>query len=344
MKKRKKEKEHITMNYLGVNKMEPLITVIVPVYNVEGYLEKCVDSILDQTYYNMEILLVDDGSTDMSGIICDQYSNMDGRIHVIHKENGGLSDARNVGIQHMNGEYVVFIDSDDSIKKNYIHYLYNLLVRNNADIAICDFEYIKENGSLINSPKNTGEILNYSQEEVLAELLNGKRINTSAGMKLYKSCMFSDIRYPIGKLYEDIGTTYKLFLKANHFVYGDEALYVYLCRKGSITKNVFSEKKLDGIYFIEEMCKCIQNVYPALRDLCDCRVYKQYITMYLDMKNYRYPNKEIEMKLFSKIKNTKLTMCDGRTKLYYKFSHMGKKPFDLLCMLENKIQKVRKKV
>lgn len=332
------------MNFSGLNIMEPLITVIVPVYNVEGYLKNCVDSILNQTYNNIEILLVDDGSTDKSGIICDQYSRVDKRIHVIHKNNGGLSDARNVGIQHMNGEYVVFVDSDDSIKENYIYYLHYLLVMNNADISICNFEYIRENGSLINSPQNTGIILNYSQEEALAELLNGKKINTSASMKLYKSYLFSDIRYPIGKLYEDIGTTYKLFLKANRFVYGDEALYIYLCRKGSITKSVFSEKKLDGVYFTEEMCKCIQDAYPALSDLCDYRLFKQYITMYIDMKSYRHSNKEMEIKLFSLIKNTELKICNGKMKLYYKFSHLGKISFDLLCMLENLIQKIRKKV
>lgn len=342
--KKIKGKKRIIMSYSRVNEMRPLITVIVPVYNVERYLKKCVDSILEQTYSNIEILLVDDGSTDSSGIICDKYSTLDNRIQVFHKKNGGLSDARNVGIQHMNGEYVVFIDSDDTIKNNYIEYLYNLLEKNNADIAMCNFEYIREDGTLINNPQNTGEVLNYSQKDALSELLNGKRINTSASMKLYKSILFSDVRYPVGKLYEDIGTTYKLFLKTDHFVYGDNALYVYLCRKGSITKNVFSEKKLDGIYFTEEMCKYIQNVHPSLKNLCDCRVYKQYITMYLDMKNYKYSNKEIEIKLFSKIKNTELTSCDGRIKLYYTVSHIGKKPFDLLCNLENRIQKVRKKV
>ena len=127
-------------------RQDELISVIVPVYNVEKYIDKCIKSIISQDYTNLEIWLVDDGSTDSSGEVCDKYAESDQRIIVIHKDNGGLSDARNVALDRMQGKYVLFIDSDDYIEKNYISYLYMLLKDYQSDISICNFKYVNEKG------------------------------------------------------------------------------------------------------------------------------------------------------------------------------------------------------
>ena len=256
---------------------DELISVIVPVYNVEKYLDKCIKSIINQDYINLEIWLIDDGSTDSSGEICNKYAEKDHRITVIHKENGGLSDARNVALDQMQGKYVLFIDSDDYIEKKYISYLHMLLKDYQCDISVCNFKYVNEKGKMINKPKDTGEIIQYSRKEAIEKILQGKEINTSASMKLYRSELFKNIRYPKGRLYEDIATTYKTILRVDRVVYGDYSGYVYLCRGGSITKREFTEERLDSIYNMEEMCSNIMKVYPD----------RQVISMDYPSKNVR---------------------------------------------------------
>ena len=322
----------------------PLISVIVPVYNVEKYLDKCIKSIINQTYRRLEILLVDDGSTDTSGEICDVYALKDSRIRVIHKENGGLSDARNIAIDIMTGEYVVYIDSDDYIESGYISYLYGLIIENCADISICNFKYINEAGKLINKPENTGQISKYSAKEALFLMLDGRVINTSASMKLYKSTLFEDVRYPKGKLYEDIATTYKTFLKAQTIVYGDKALYIYLCRYGSITKQKFTKKRLDAIYNMEIMCNDIMKTYSDLSDKCQARLFLQYVSFFSALKDSE-PNRMLELELFKKIRD--LRGCSSFTrkqKVYAFFSGLGQPYFDILVKSENKIQNFRRKL
>lgn len=156
-------------------RQDELISVIVPVYNVEKYIDKCIKSIISQDYTNLEIWLVDDGSTDSSGEVCDKYAESDQRIIVIHKDNGGLSDARNVALDRMQGKYVLFIDSDDYIEKNYISYLYMLLKDYQSDISICNFKYVNEKGQILNNPEDTGKIVQYSKEEALDKILQGKK-------------------------------------------------------------------------------------------------------------------------------------------------------------------------
>ena len=172
------------------------ISVIVPVYNVEKYLEKCIDSILSQTFKNFEIILVDDGSTDSCGIICDEYERLDNRVKVIHKINGGLSSARNSGLEIASGEYVAFVDSDDWIDKNMYQELYNEAKKNNADIVQCKFIKAKdENVSIYNNEFNEVEVI--GNLDALCNLYNERCIETVVTWnKLYKRYLFNDIVFP----------------------------------------------------------------------------------------------------------------------------------------------------
>ena len=245
---------------------DELISIVVPVYNVENYLKKCISSILEQTYKKFELILVDDGSTDDSGKICDEIKKMDNRIEVIHKKNGGLSDARNAGIDIARGKYITFIDSDDYIEIDYIEYLYNLIKMNNAMISVCAYYVITENGYKINSAKGYGsEVLN--KIDAYKRMLNEEGFSVSAWAKMYLKSLFDDIRYPFGRLNEDNGTTYKLIDQVEKIAFGADPKYYYLKRTGSIMLSGFKLKKMDMIVLTDEMCDFLDNKYPALKDV-----------------------------------------------------------------------------
>ena len=215
--------------------MNKVICVIVPVYNVEQYLDQCINSILEQTYKNLEIILVDDGSTDKSGIMCDQYAKIDNRIKVIHKNNGGLSDARNAGMKVATGDYIAFVDSDDFISTDMYKVLAELIEQNDADIAIanwCGFY----NGKEV-SKERTGKILIFEEMETLEFLIYGKnnyKISLSVWDRLYRREIVKDFSFPKGRCYEDVVWSTKVFYKAKKSVYIDRNLYYYRRRNDSI--------------------------------------------------------------------------------------------------------------
>ncbi len=237
------------------------ISVVVPVYNVEAYIKKCIDSILKQTYKNLEIFLVDDGSLDKCGEICDAYGKMDKRIIVIHKENGGLSDARNTGIERATGEYIVFVDSDDYIEETMVENLYEAITAYDADIACCAKFVETEDKAVV---QNNGLAFCENSEQVLGRMLLLDDIDTSAWGKMYRLSLFENIRYPFGKYYEDMGTTYKLFDKAEKIVHISNPGYHYLIRNGSILNQKFNKKHFDAIYFAQEIDLFIKQNYPKL--------------------------------------------------------------------------------
>lgn len=240
--------------------MADLISIVIPVYNVEKYLSKCIESVIGQSFKNIEIILVNDGSTDQSGKICDKYAKKDTRIIVYHKENGGLSDARNYGIKRANGKYITFIDSDDYISKQYVEVLYTLLITNHAQISICNLEKFKE-GSLphMQSSFDNGKTEIFSGIEAMELMFYQKKITNSAFAKMYLKKLFDNIEYPKGKLYEDLATTYKLFYLSNKIVYNPAELYYYLIRKNSIMNRRFDEKNFDRIYVSEEILDFVEN-------------------------------------------------------------------------------------
>lgn len=241
-----------------------LISVIIPVYKVEKYLEKCIQSVINQTYENLQIILVDDGSPDNCGKICDEYAKKDHRIEVIHKSNGGLSDARNKGLEIAKGEYIGFVDSDDYIEADMYEVLYNLLKQYNADVSICNF-YTVSQGKI--SIKNADNGINeYNRIEILKEILLDKNIQSYAWNKLYKKELFDEIKYPIGKKYEDIGTTFFLLEKCNKVVVTGKSEYYYINRQDSIVNNVTETTITDYIElimqrydYIEENIKELSN-------------------------------------------------------------------------------------
>lgn len=213
------------------------VSVVIPVYKVENYIKKCVDSIINQTYENIEIILVDDGGNDNCPKICDEYAKKDQRIKVIHKENGGLSDARNEGIKNSTGDYIMFVDSDDWVDTKIIEHLVKIKEKYNADIAICNRFYAYEDGSNKLKYDDTNKILKMNSDEALIELCSFNNFDMSAWAKLYNNNLFDNIKFPVGKLCEDYYIMYQLFDLCQGVVYSSKPLYYYLQRKGSITKN-----------------------------------------------------------------------------------------------------------
>lgn len=241
---------------------EPLISVIVPIYNVEKYLDKCVGSIIDQTYKNLEIILVDDGSPDNSPKMCDEWSKKDKRIKVIHKENGGLSDARNAAIDVAKGEYITFIDSDDYVSYDFIAYLYKNIKSNMISVA----PYI-----ITTDSKQINTDMGYKNEELnnkqaLDRMITDRGFTVSACSKLYDISLFEGVRYPKGRLFEDTATTYKLFLKCNEISYCSKGGYYYYKREDSIINSAYNKKQLDFIIFTDKMIEDVLKKYPDLSD------------------------------------------------------------------------------
>jgi len=240
---------------------QDLISVIVPVYNVEQYLERCINSILKQTYSNLEIILVDDGATDSSGDMCDVFAKKDERVKVIHKSNGGLSDARNEGMKIATGEYVAFIDSDDYVDTHYIEKLYKMCVNNQADIAVCGLCRTSED-NLVGSLSE--DVVRYTNKQAMEQMLYQKKFNMTACAKLYKKFLLEDILFPTGKLYEDVNTTYKFVNKAENVVYTDDKLYFYYINPNSITQTDFNLRKMDYVVHMQEVLEFIEKEYPDL--------------------------------------------------------------------------------
>lgn len=273
-----------------------LISVVIPVYNVELYLKKCINSVLQQTYKNIEIILVNDGSTDNCKNLCDEFKSLDSRVKVFHKENGGLSDARNYGIKHASGYYITFIDSDDYVKNDFIEKLYNSITYNKCDIAICSHEDLYPNR--VKKYNLRGNCINekvMGKEEALKHMLYKDGYDVSAWAKLYKKSLFKEILFPKGRLFEDAATTYKLILLSEKIVYVNYIGYEYVIRKNSISNEGFNKKKFDLILSTNEMCDEIDKVFPKLKDATiRRRVYANFSTLRF-MKNIpsKY-NKEID--------------------------------------------------
>ena len=268
---------------------ERLITVIVPVYNVEKYLEKCVRSILDQTYTNLEIFLVDDGSTDSSGLICDNFAALDSRIKVIHKKNGGLSDARNVALDQMKGDYVTFVDSDDYVDAKYIEVMYDTLINHDSDISVCEMCYVTSNGRNLNRIQNDLSINIYCGKDAVISLMQMKELNTSAPAKLYKREIFESRRYPKGKLFEDIPVMYDIVLSEYKFVHIRYAGYYYLFNEAGISKNSFTKRRMDGFVHLRDGVNKAIEKYPDTKEYGEIGLFNNVFLILLsinDKKNY----------------------------------------------------------
>lgn len=216
---------------------KPLISIVVPIYNVEKYLRACIDSILVQTYRNLEIILVDDGSPDGCSTICDEYKEKDQRIIVIHQKNRGLSGARNAGIDIAKGQYIGFVDSDDTIEPRMFEVLWNNIQSSGAGISICGRKIVDEKGNMFNKKYTRQEQIVLDGKEAIIEMNSHRSFDMAAWDKLYDIELWEDIRYPEGKLSEDFFVIYQLLDKAKKVVWTPEPLYKYLLRSNSISRN-----------------------------------------------------------------------------------------------------------
>lgn len=296
---------------LGECMNNPLISVIVPIYNVELYLRDCVDSIINQTYSNLEIILVDDGSPDRCPEICDEYVKIDKRVKVIHQENGGLAHARNVGIANSKGEYLTFIDSDDYVSKCYVESLYRGLMEYDADVSIASFHPFKD-GELCARPSESVAYKEISKEDAIKHYCS---IDAGCSMpfisacnKVYRRSLFKEIVFPKGKLYEDAFTTYKLIDNAEKIIFTTSKLYFYRINSQSILGQSFKEKHLEMVdafrsgfdYFDEKGEKDISRMFvpPLLMREIYCwwgakEILKNKIIAQTLLKDYREKCKSI---------------------------------------------------
>lgn len=276
--------------------MEELISIVIPVYKVEEYLDRCIDSILNQTYTKYELILVDDGSPDRSGEICDQYADRDQRITVIHQKNQGPSAARNNGIERAKGKYLMFVDADDYITPDCLQCMWKTAGEFEADFIAGDFMAIKE--SCI--PKEIdadGEAEVLTPEQAIETMLLADKFDVSPWAKLYRAELFHGIRYPEGKIFEDLATTYKLIARSKRPVYLPKKLYYYFLREGSIMhERKFERKNMQGIEFNKEILKFVKASYP---DIYPAAVYRFYCSnrralhAALSSKGFRTEKKEM---------------------------------------------------
>ena len=305
---------------------EEKISIIVPVYNVEAYLEKCVESILKQTYTNLEILLVNDGSTDKSGELCDKLALRDHRIRVIHKENGGLSDARNRGIDEASSNLIGFIDSDDYIDEDMYETLYRQMVASKADLSMCGhydvYHQIPE--------KQVAEIKTWElmPEEAIKMVMEAKILSVTAVNKLYKKALFEQLRFRIGKIAEDAFIMVDLIHQCSKIVATNEKKYYYVHRENSITTQKFSLKFLNVIEAYEQNAKMISENYPDLYDVAIMRLNWAYFYV-LDrlLVDNDFKDKVLEDRLISYLKKNKRSiLMDSR------FTRARKMSFLVLCL------------
>ena len=270
--------------------MDPLISVILPIYNVENYIERAIESVLRQTYQNLEIILVDDGSPDRCGEICDAYARRDARIKVIHKPNGGLSDARNAGLDVMKGAYVAFVDSDDYIAPFFIEALYQALVETGSDVSLCRYAVVTQpdmsecETKLANA--DSRDYVVYDRKQTLLNLYDAHHEDATyfivAWNKLYAANLWKTVRFPKGKVHEDEGCTYLIFDQIRRSVYVKQPMYGYFSAPDSITRAAFNMKRLDWfdalddriIYFKQK--GDAEHVAAAMRARADGAVHYYY--------------------------------------------------------------------
>lgn len=267
-----------------------LISVIVPVYNMEQYLDRCVQSILHQTYSNLEIILVDDGSVDKSPAMCDDYAQKDGRVKVVHKKNGGLSDARNAGLRIATGSYIGYVDSDDWIEPDMYESMYLACERENADLVVCRYKEVYKNKTI---DKSSEDCVVLSQEDILNIYLCGHdqyQIYNSVWSKLFKRQLVEDMDFPVGHNSEDIMYTTKAFCRLTKAVYIDRALYNYvLDRDGSIMNDDVKKRVNrmfdDEIPFWKDHITCISEmVSENMGNLAAYNFYKRLLFYFIDLK------------------------------------------------------------
>ena len=296
--------EHYVFDKIPKEQQTELISVIVAAYNIEAYLERSVRSICQKTYQNLEIILVDDGSTDKSGELCDRMAKEDERIRVIHKKNGGLADARNVGMDTATGNLIAFVDGDDYIDTDMYEKMLGVMLKEEADTAICRYRRVYIDGTQDDS---TARVIVWEGQEVLQYYIEERDeydIQNAAWNKLYRREVLENLRFPVGKWYEDIMFTTKALSNANRSVYLDSACYNYIIdREGSIMNaQVNSRTFTDHIPAYQEKTRFLQAL--GRQDLADIHTYffyKRLLLFYNQLKKGSLPEKKEYLNKITKV-------------------------------------------
>ncbi len=309
--------------------MEKLISIIVPVYNVEPYLERCINSILGQTYANLEILLINDGSTDNSGVICDEYAKKDTRIKVVHKNNGGVSSARNLGLEVATGEYIGFIDSDDYIEPTMFEELYNKAKTENADMAICGFKQVHVNG--ITKVNNVDFTISWEKENIIKNYFTQgvvKELMYAPVNKLYKKTFIGNLRFcEKYRMGEDILFLFQCIEKMNKIACVDGVFYNYVMRENSAMTSPFSQKRLEYIYAIREIENICIEKHPYAVNRAKEWVYKHVLNTLRQIivankcEEYKEFYKENKLYLKKEIKTHKKSLSINQRVDYFLIMH-----------------------
>lgn len=315
----------------------PLISVIVPIYKVERYLDRCVQSIVDQSYKHLEIILVDDGSPDHCPSMCDAWAARDSRIKVIHKENGGLSDARNAGMAIAGGEYIGFIDSDDYISPAMYQLLLERLQVDGSDISACGVDMVYEDGSAhqMLTPEDSCVL---SAEAAVEAVVRESWLKQPVWYKLYKAELVRDIRFPVGKYHEDIFWTWQAVARAQKVSIFDTPCYYYVQRSGSIMAEKYTPRRLDAIEAKQQRLAYLIKEYPriaeyARKDLAfSCMYHGQLAIRDLDVSG----RKAVLAKLKAVLKES--TGCCGKMPATHKcWLLLAKLNMNICCKLRNKL-------
>ncbi|MBR2549749.1 MAG: glycosyltransferase [Clostridiales bacterium] len=311
------------------------LSVIIPVYNVEGYLRRCVDSLVCQDgFEKTELLLIDDGSTDSSGSICDEYAGRYGNVITIHKSNGGLSDARNTGISKASGRYLAFIDSDDLVSDAFIRDMNAFTEKYSPDMI--SFGYVFERKSGEYSFRGDKSVTEKNRDQMLEDLLKLK-IGNQVCFNIYKAELFGDVRFPEGRAYEDIATLYRLILKAERFITVDHIYYIYnVSNGGSITKTTTLKNMTDMHASVNEQCSALESYYSERGGVPEyLRYYRLNELIYIFIKVKReiaadaasgafMAELEDEIGRIGKISVSDYKNYDLRKYIYYRLTHLFK--------------------
>ena len=276
----------------------PLISVIVPVYNVEAYLDRCVQSIVDQSYKNLEIILVDDGSPDNCPAICDAWAEKDSRVKVVHKQNGGLSDARNAGMAIATGVLMGFVDSDDWITPDMYQHLHDLMAADHSDIAACGVEMVWEDGTPPRMLTKSGCCV-LNQEEAMRAIIEESWLKQPVWYKLYKTALIRDISFPVGKYHEDVFWSYQAVARAQKVSVSDNVGYYYAQRSGSIMGEGYSLKRLDAVEAKTLRLEFIQKNFPELEKMAKLNLL--FTCLYMGQMSLLHMDKAQQAEAFEKL-------------------------------------------
>ena len=313
--------------------MKPIISVIIPIYKVEKYMDKCIQSVVEQTYKNLEIILVDDGSPDKCPEKCDEWAKRDCRIKVIHKQNGGLSDARNNGIETAQGEYIAFVDSDDWISNDMFEKMWMALENNDADMSVGRYVKVFPNGECEESVPLQNEIEVLTNEEAINLLLEDQVITSHVWRKLYKRKLIKNKLFPIGKYYEDVFVMPELFIQCKKIVCLNEVYYYYRQNNEGILGSNTVKVNRDYCEALEYDCDIIEKYMPKFKKKAEYEKYKKLEIIWWGINRNTKERKTPEGKKFLEYLQKKMAeipdeFLDSKKKKI-KFNVIRKAPFIL---------------